>query len=327
MATHTLDLKQSLSTKLSQRMQQAIHLLQLPHQELNALVDTYVMGNPFLELKEHAASDETQPETSTYDDAPLWQDGDESTLEPIFSKKYTVDDDYTSAQNVSEPITLKRFVTQQIYIHCAHSPHLACALFLTDLLCDDGFLPPHLYAMAKESGYTRDMIDSTLTLLHTLDPVGVFARSMQENIDLQLKDQGHTDPILFDIVLLLWPDQERALHTVCANSVNQLRDLSPQSIQKKLKLSDDQWAAYMHILKNIPLRPGAAFSSEDAVHVRIPDIFMRQQGDQRPRIELNVHTLPPVYVNSAYYMELKKRGFPQQIRPSFMKNIPKPSGF
>lgn len=315
MATQTLDLKQSLHTKLSQRMQQAIHMLQLPHHELNALIHDYVIGNPFLEIHEFDDTDTPTAHDDTNSDEPnLWQDGDETVLEPIFSKKHHHTDDFNVIENVCETVDLKNYVEQQVYIHFSSSPDLPLALFFVDMLDDDGFLPLHINDIAKEEGFSQKAIEHTLKMLQTLEPVGVFSRSIPENLCIQLQDQGYTDPILNHIIQLLWPDKRA--HT---QSANQLTHISPTWIQHQLDITHDQWLHYLSILQRLPLRPGASFSHEHTLQTRIPDIMILEGPKNCFRAELNIHTLPKIYLNSAYYINLKRHTLSHDDK-AFMHN-------
>ncbi len=77
---------------------------------------------------------------------------------------------------------------------------LSLCTYLTELLDDDGFLPPeeleHLYHL----GLPDAMLEEALATVQTLEPAGIAARSLSECLLLQLRRTGQETPLLTELV-------------------------------------------------------------------------------------------------------------------------------
>ena len=68
---------------------------------------------------------------------------------------------------------------------------------LVDLVDEAGYLPgADLAVIAERLGAPQEVVEKVLAALQTLDPPGVFARSLAECLALQLKEQNRFDPIV-----------------------------------------------------------------------------------------------------------------------------------
>ena len=299
-----LELRQGQSLMMTQQLQQSIKLLQMSSQEVTEFVEQELEKNPLLSAEEeepekdenapatgeeepavaepesgiHAAEEHAEdqnfenefyePRTKTRDHDHDWEDGD--TFESFTAKEASLRDFLLEQLNreVSDPV--KRIVSQ------------------------------HLIDLVDEAGYIKDdssitslldcppeFIEDAYATLHSFEPSGVCARNLRECLAIQLRDKNRLDPAMSALL--------DNLDKVAAGDVKGLSKLCGVD-------AEDIKEMYAEI-RTLNPRPGSGFQHE-AVHVVIPDVFVRRGGGEAWHIELNSAVLPRVLVNRRYYTKI-----------------------
>jgi RNA polymerase sigma-54 factor len=132
-----------------------------------------------------------------------------------------------------------------------------------------------------------EIVKQALTLVQTLDPAGIGARSLSECLALQAKAADRYDPAmarLIDNLELLSKGRLTDLKRICG-------------------VDDEDLADMIRELRAYDPKPGCVFSGGVGDSVT-PDVFVRTTRGGYV-VELNSATLPRVLVNRRYYQELK----------------------
>lgn len=343
MPTQTLDLKQSLQLRLNQRMQQAIKLLQMSNQEICTFVHDYIQDNPLLEL---ATLDDALSEAFSQDakdhqnewplDEPLF-DHEQNTISEnssLYEQKETFEnlwpDDYaheyhekinasdtpihTQGDNTLDPlarcsnsISFQSFIISQIEV-IINEKDRPLAYAFCDLLNEDGYLCStwEKEIMGLFPSLSKETINAMLKTLQTLEPTGVFARSLVESLCLQLRYKATQTSHISDHHDVLTIQDKEISMTLMEHLLNKLQTHtgSPLDLAKKLNITADTLTTYLDILRQFNPRPSSAFMDK-MPQTLIPDLIMHKNGHDEWVIELNAQTLPNVYLNSTYYTELR----------------------
>lgn len=288
MTVQTLELKTSLQTRLTQRMQQAIKLLQLNHLELQEVIETYIEENPLLEINDQesdASGDDFFDEESPLNDL---YDADFDNYYPDDRKSYKSlsDDDFNMFESYTRPQSFREFVQEQINLVMDTSDRpLACEL--SELLDDFGYLPEN-YRELLSGSYAESDVERVLLKLQTLEPIGIFARSFEECLLLQLREKGCDHPKM-----------EEFLHELSS----QKGDIS--KISRILNISIEGCHALLGLLKPLNPKPALSFSGSEEHMTVVPDLLMKRKGNGAWGVELNPAVLPKVYFDQNYYLSLK----------------------
>jgi RNA polymerase sigma-54 factor len=198
---------------------------------------------------------------------------------------------------LSRPKTLREHLIEQLQLDCPAGPERLIGLHLIDLLDDAGYLREELDAVAGRLGCPSPQLEAVLARLQQFDPPGVFARSLEECLALQLRDRDRLDPAmaaLLDRLDLLAQAEFPALIRACGV----LPDDLPEMIAE---------------LKALNPKPGLAFA-QDPIEAVVPDIFVLPTPSGGWRVELNSATLPKVLVNRAYHTELTRQTTDKRAR-------------
>jgi RNA polymerase sigma-54 factor len=321
-----LDLRQSQSLVMTPQLQQAIKLLQLPNLELAAYVAHELEENPFLEPAETAADEpaaagEDEPETDASsaeltgslemasgeapgggpesaddgwadpqrDDVPrglevgsLAQTGRSGTLD-------FAEPDGDLEARLSQPKGLRDHLIEQLQLDLPPGPERLIGLHLIDLVDEAGYLREPLAEMAERLGSPVSAVEAVLERLQQFDPPGVFARSLNECLALQLREANRLDPAMAALL----------------DHLGLLAEADFGALARACRVPQDELPEMIAELKALYPKPGLAYASEPVAAV-VPDIFV-QPASGAWRVELNGATLPRVLVNHTFYVELARQ--------------------
>ena len=318
-----LDLRQSQSLVMTPQLQQAIKLLTLSNLELETYISDEIEKNPLLDTGEisiessEAVEGENGPtEAAAQGSDEILSSGpaeSESTLDmqgdtDSFANNSLSDSDgaldgqlglngSSSGSSVSgdapdfenmlvAEITLTDYLMDQAGAVLS-GMDLFVAQHLIDQIDECGYLQADLLELAQRLNVGLVDIEGILSVVQTLDPVGVGARDLAECLALQAKDADRYDPAmarLIDNLDLLAKGALPQLKRICGVDNEDLMDMISE-------------------LRNYDPKPGCKIGG-GAVQSVVPDVFIAERAG-RWIIEVNSATLPKVLVNRTYYSELK----------------------
>jgi len=190
---------------------------------------------------------------------------------------------------VASTVSLKDHLAEQLSHGLTDPAHRLIGHHLIDLVDEAGYLTGDVDQLAAKLGAPQAMVDDVLNRLQAFDPPGVFARTLAECLELQLKDQNRYDP---QIAALL-----QNLPLLAARNM--------AGLKRAVGVDEDELADMIDEIKQLNPKPGLKFG---AVHVQpiVPDILVRSASDGSWILELNSDTLPRVLVNRAYLSKVSK---------------------
>ncbi|MEO6014277.1 MAG: RNA polymerase factor sigma-54 [Devosia sp.] len=306
-----LEVRQSQSLTLTPQLMQSIRLLQLGHLELNMFVDAELLRNPLLEREDGSeAGDaaETPIEVSPFDDSADRRDTPQTAdaiagtydteVENVFPEQRGEDrlgSDYAGtgmgeggeSPNIEDYVavrpTLADHINEQIGLLLTDPAEKLIAHFLADGLTDAGYLGIEIEPVATQLGTSVDHIEAVLAKLQTLDPLGIFARSVKECLAIQLRERDRLDPMM-----------QRLL-----DNLELIANHDLLALARAVGCDRDDLMDMLGELKALDPKPGRAFE-RGPVEAVVPDVFVRP-SPAGWAIELNSDILPRVLVNRTYY--------------------------
>jgi DNA-directed RNA polymerase specialized sigma54-like protein len=311
---------------LSQQMLQNLELLQLPAMDLRELILQELQENPALEEKPDVEEPEAGDEAESEADAARREALESVEEQWIESERRTRRGDSSEEaerriemlNNVcKEGVSLREHLADQLALMELEEGIRPFCAHVIENIDENGFLPAALEDMV--SSLPEDLrkeppeilvrkVERAISILQTLEPRGVAARSIKECLLLQLDEGDPRYPLLRRIV-------EDHLEDVAANRLPRIvkafgadpavmKDLGytgepdPNAIMEDVK----QLLAEVAKLKS---RPGAGFSSD-----RVPRVFPEvtiKKVDGEYEIVLEDGWLPPIAVSRNYDDLLRER--------------------
>jgi RNA polymerase sigma-54 factor len=190
---------------------------------------------------------------------------------------------------VAEALSLRDHLERQAAILLADPAERIIGAALIDALDDAGYFVGAIGEIADRLGADAERVELVLLRMQTLEPTGVFARSLSECLALQLKERDRFDPAMQALVANLPALAKRdfpLLRRVCGVDDEDLRDMIAE-------------------IRRLEPKPGRAFGDPPAAPA-IPDVHVTAAADFGWRVELNTRALPRVLVNEVYAAEIRR---------------------
>src|SRR6202044_315921 len=250
-----LAMRQSQAMVLTPQLLQAIKLLQMPNLELTQFIENELASNPLLERAEER---------------------EEVSLQQADPEAY-----------VGEAVSLRDHLERQAAILLPDPAERMIGAALIDALDEAGYVVGSIEEIAERLRADGHPVERVLLRLQTLEPTGVFARSLAECLALQLKERDRFDPAMQAFIENLPALARRdfaVLRRACGVDDEDLRDMLAE-------------------IRRLEPKPGRAFGDPPAAPA-IPDVHVTVARDFGWRVELNTRALPRVLVNEVYAAEI-----------------------
>jgi RNA polymerase sigma-54 factor len=189
----------------------------------------------------------------------------------------------------------------------------AALLFLIESLNDDGYLEDSLESLAQglagdDAGQIEELVHHftvALSLLQSLEPIGVGARSLGECLSLQLRalkaagaqgGAGAVEPALLDLALC-----------VCQQPLELLARRDTRRLGQLCGVGEAQARESLALIARLEPKPGRRFVNVER-NVVVPDVLVSKVGNgsqTRFRVLLNPDVMPRLRVHDIYANALK----------------------
>ena len=311
-------LRQSQSAVMTQKLQQAIKLLQMTSTEIAGVIENEVEKNPFLEF-EDAGADEPGSDSSSLatTQKAKKEEGDPSSRQdnrfadifdlergrsrgvsaPMPQARWQSgsagggsagNDGEGEEMRVAAGVTLRDHLLAQLGLSVREEGHLLVGQDIIDSLDEAGYLTESAAEIGRRLGCSAAEIEETLTVLRTLDPPGVFARNLSECLALQLADRDRLDPAMEMLI----------------NNLEALADGKHAWLMEQCGVDQEDFADMIAELRTLDPRPGLAFDNVQ-IELVVPDVFVRKDDKGEWIVELNPALIPRVLIDRDYYTAVR----------------------
>ncbi len=213
----TNELQQQMTMRISPRLIQANHVLELSSMELQEYMQHELEENPALDMSEalHCpqcrslmvdgvcqvcarAQNNTGPEPATFDSSEAYMDMGTSSATTTAR-----DEEFDPLSLVAAQMTLSERLLADLLPALSTPSQAAIADYLIGNLDDNGYLQIPLSDVAAVLNVTMEQVEEVLARLQSLEPVGISARDLRECLEIQLiwlQAQGRGNPIALAMV-------------------------------------------------------------------------------------------------------------------------------
>lgn len=303
---HRLAQTQSQRLMLTQKMQQAIHILQLSGLELEQYVQEELEQNPTLEVlqkepepekpknEDNAVKDETDtfdaPDNDLDRFATDWSDIRRTG--PDLSRNADADarrDFYENSITGGESFTA--MLLKQLRLAAKDDRAYAIGEQIIGDIDAKGYFTGTLESVAEATGATVEEAEEMLHLIQRFEPTGVGARDVVECLLLQIDAE--------------FPGNDQ-LRTLVAEHLVELERRQIPKIAKAMKITPDEVEALRAQLSQLNPWPGHEYSSGPPQYVT-PDVIVEKvDGDYE--VYLQNDWVPELRVNRQYQKLMRQKG-------------------
>lgn len=292
-------LSQNLSQRLmlTQKMQQAIQILQLSGIELEQYLQKELEQNPVLEqLAKEPKPETVQPAApATADGAPIedtafnlddyatqWTDfrreGTDFSRNPDLAERR---DYYQNSITKEESFSAK--LLTQLRLAAQDAKTLEIGELIIGEIDNRGYFTGSLEDIAKEAGTTAEDVERVLHMVQRFEPTGVGARDVIECLLLQID--------------LEYP-HEPELKVLVSEHLEALEHRQIPKIAKEMRISVERVEELKELLSKLNPWPGHEYSAEPTQYVT-PDVIV-EKIDEEIVVYLSDDSLPALRINEDY---------------------------
>ncbi|RAZ71745.1 RNA polymerase factor sigma-54 [Mesorhizobium atlanticum] len=293
--------RQKQSMVASPQLIESIRLLQLARAELHQFVEQELEKNPLLEpassdgealggvpisAQQSAGAPENHIDAPTSAASPErlgeWKSPPNTTNSSADNRPAL--DEFTAC-----PETLHGHIASQIALTAFTPQERLIASELAAHLEDTGYLRSDLLEVAGILNACEHDVERVLANLQRFDPPGIFARSLGECLEIQLRQRDRFDPAMAALVANL--------------ELVARRDF--QALKQHCRVDEDDLLEMLHEIRALDPKPGNRFQS-GAPESIIPDVLVTPSPGGGWHIELDPDALPKVLINQTYVAEVAR---------------------
>ena len=292
--TSSLHLEAAQRLSLSVSLQQAIGVLCMSQQELEMYIDSVVEQNPLLFTPEMTISSD---ESSTNDGDSVQSLNSQDFTNPYDEEGLRFDTASRGATSFDDPQspdiqdltwdeTVHELLLQQANLTFDNTVEQNIARFLIFNLSPKGYLDDPIEELANLIASPLDRVIAVWERLKTFEPVGIFAKDLQECLIIQLKDRSEYTNVLDVLTKNLDLLSKRSFKTLA-----KMANVTVKEVEDALLV--------LKTLKPYPLDP----NSVNAAHVYVvPDVIaVWSEKNRLWEARLNAKMQPKVYFSERYY--------------------------
>ncbi len=293
----TMQLRQQLV--MTQRLQQALKLLQVPTLELEQILRLELQGNPLLEEiepedeldeetrqeDEISSLEEKERETAPEDAERDWGDSFDDGFRGVTNERgYDEDDDLERPQKYIP--SGQEALADQLQLAVPEGLERNIGEYIIGCLNSDGLLSCPTEEIAAYFEVDEKTVAAVLRIIQGFDPAGVGARDIQECLLLQLEAKGHADSDEAHII---------------SRHFEALKNRKFADIAREMKITARDVQEIAQRIGELDPRPGLAASDEGA-RIIVPDLEVVKVDEDSDEyaVYLNDFNLPRLRVSKAY---------------------------
>ncbi|MFC4077512.1 RNA polymerase factor sigma-54 [Salinithrix halophila] len=295
--------EQRMKLVMTPELRQAIQVLQYPAADLIQYIQEQVMENPVLEMEEPPPSKEDEPfhvsEEKLSDWAAFLRRGEGGRRTGINWDK----EDRSLERVTASEETLTDVLEGQIRLLSLDSKQHRICRYIIGNLDEDGYVEVPSKQICKRFNIDEEELEGCFRIIHSLDPVGVGARSLSECLRIQLLREEELDPIALDVVGHCLTDLAEGRYRKAARRLG-------------CSVSDVQRAADR--IRQLNPRPGLAYNFDSPRYVQ-PDVSVVERNGML-EVVVNEGYIPRLGISTHYERMLDREDEGAKQAASYIKS-------
>ncbi|SEN31241.1 RNA polymerase factor sigma-54 [Lihuaxuella thermophila] len=294
--------EQRLKMVMTPELRQAIQILQYSAADLLHYIEEQMTENPVLELEEHLTRPKGEEGTPSQE-LERWVNYISKKPSHYSSGRYSEDKENTLERVAAAPESLTDMLEEQLLDHSLDPVAKKVCLYLIGNLDEKGYLDFEAVEVCKRFQISEEKLERCLSVLHSMDPAGIGARSLSECIEIQLLRKEKPNRLAIEIAKRFLPE---------------VADGKLRKIAHTLGVDVLEVQAAIDEIKKCNPRPGAGFADSSSRYV-YPDVVV-EKVDGEYVIIMNDSDFPRLTINSRYQQLLAQKELYGDETFSYLKN-------
>ncbi|MCI9141590.1 MAG: RNA polymerase factor sigma-54 [Lachnospiraceae bacterium] len=294
-------LEQANSQILSQKMIQAVNILQMGTQELSAFIQEFSMENPVVDVEiqeEEAREDERLKKIEWL--AEL----DEQNREYYSTERRESEGWEFDHVSQNENNSLKETLMMQL-IGCGHSVlEMELFSYIADCLDSRGYFVFPVEDLMEHMSVSRERAEKSLAIMKNLEPAGVCAGSLQECLLIQLERKEY---------------ESRVEQEIVEKHLEQLGKMQLSAIARQMKIPLEKVRLAAERIKSLNPKPAQGFGSDRISRYVSPDVTV-VKFENYFQILTNDYAYSSFHINIGY-LRMMQTEEDQEVRAYLSRQI------
>lgn len=294
-------LEQANSQILSQKMIQAVNILQMGTQELAAFIQEFSMENPVVDVEiqeEEAREDERLKKIEWL--AEL----DEQNREYYSTERRESEGWEFDHVSQNENNSLKETLMMQL-IGCGHSVlEMELFSYIADCLDSRGYFVFPVEDLMEHMSVSRERAEKSLAIMKNLEPAGVCAGSLQECLLIQLERKEY---------------ESRVEQEIVEKHLEQLGKMQLSAIARQMKIPLEKVRLAAERIKSLNPKPAQGFGSDRISRYVSPDVTV-VKFENYFQILTNDYAYSSFHINIGY-LRMMQTEEDQEVRAYLSRQI------
>ncbi len=193
----------------------------------------------------------------------------------------------SAEQKQSGAVSLKSHLEEQLVLLQAETYEKVIIQYLIGLMDEAGYINEETSLIAERCGCSVEDIDRIFEIAQTMEPVGVFARSLGECLKIQQIQADRYDPAMAAFL----------------DNLEMLGERKFSDLRRLCKVSKEDFLDMVEEIKALNPKPGLEYG-EEIVYTVVPDVYVKKTAKGKWFVELNSESLPKVLMNNRYLNEI-----------------------
>ena len=326
-------LKQQLQFKLSQKLSpqqiQLMKLIQLPTQAFEQRLKQELEENPALEsgkTQEENLDDSQFENENTYEpegesredfDIDQYISDDEIPSYRTRTNNYSADEQEKQIPYASGT-SFTQYLMSQLNTFRLDEEQAQIAEFLIGSIDESGYIRRNTLDILDDLAFTQNIfttskkIETAFSIIHSLDPAGVGARSLKECLLIQLKRKENSSINKLAIEIL-------------EKTFDQFTKKHYQKIIQKFDINQQLLKQVIDIIEHLNPKPGGMYAEGNKITEQIVPDFGIRIVDDKLTLSLNGRNVPELQISTEYnnmlrgYKESEQKSKSQKAAALFIK--------
>jgi RNA polymerase sigma-54 factor len=313
---HRLVQGQSQRLMLTQKMQQALQILQYNAQELDLHIQNELEANPVLEQVAPPTAAEPAVEspsteghdTANFDDAEYDLDAFTSRWEKRIQegRDLSVNGDLAAKRDyyensITQNQSLSSKLMTQLNLAFGDTEDYGIGERIIGDIDDRGYFTGSVEGIAAETGIATEDVERVLYRIQRFEPLGIGARDLTECLLIQIQSELPDEPELVELV---------------EHHLDDLQHRQIPAIAKAMKTTPERVEELKNLLATLNPWPGRGYASEPTQYI-IPDLIVEKE-DGTYVVRLTEEGSPKLEINEDYQALSKTKGM-EKDEKSFLR--------
>ena len=278
--------QQVTSLTMTQGLAQAISLLQFSTAELTDFIQEKSLENPLLEMEDHDPKDIIVDRDFKRNTTIRYEEQDKqiSPLDFLTGKGESLREHLISQLRL---LNLSEHIKKQVQYFIYH-------------VNENGYLTEDVEELCLDIKITSTKGREILSLLQSLEPVGVGARNLQECLLLQLKKS---------------PEKNELAEMIVAEYMEAFANKRWKIISNKLSISLEEIQKVHDVIQQLEPRPGSSFSHDVPEYIAADVSVIEVDGELV--VSVNDDLIPKIQFQAQYKSLLKDKEINSYIKEKY----------